>query len=107
MELVYGQIPNNYYNIRNNVNNHFIISDNNNMYQIKVPEGSYDNNKLIDTLNGNYGNLFNEINNKYNFSKSINDLKSKSSFVKISKAGLDESHPHNITITKESPNYSR
>ena len=39
--------------------------------------------------------------------KSINDLKSKSSFVKISKAGLDESHPHNITITKESPNYSR
>ncbi len=39
--------------------------------------------------------------------KNINDLKSKSSFVKISKAGLDESHPHNITITKESPNYSR
>ncbi len=37
----------------------------------------------------------------------IKDLKSKSSFVKISKAGLDESHPHNITITKESPNYSR
>ena len=39
--------------------------------------------------------------------KNIKDLKSKSSFVKISKAGLDESHPHNITITKESPNYSR
>ena len=39
--------------------------------------------------------------------KNIRDLKSKSSFVKISKAGLDESHPHNITITKESPNYSR
>ena len=39
--------------------------------------------------------------------KNVKDLKSKSSFVKISKAGLEESHPHNITITKESPNYSR
>jgi IMP dehydrogenase len=27
--------------------------------------------------------------------------------VKISNAGIIESHPHNITITKESPNYSR
>ncbi|MEO7176220.1 MAG: IMP dehydrogenase [Saprospiraceae bacterium] len=28
-------------------------------------------------------------------------------FIKISNAGINESHPHNITITKESPNYSR
>lgn len=28
-------------------------------------------------------------------------------FVKITGAGIRESHPHNITITKESPNYSR
>ena len=28
-------------------------------------------------------------------------------FVKITGAGVRESHPHNITITKESPNYSR
>ena len=28
-------------------------------------------------------------------------------FVKITSAGITESHPHNITITKESPNYSR
>ena len=27
-------------------------------------------------------------------------------FVKISNAGIHESHPHNVTITKESPNYS-
>jgi len=27
--------------------------------------------------------------------------------VKMSGAGMLESHPHNITITKESPNYSR
>ncbi len=36
------------------------------------------------------------------------DLKKlrESTFVKISSAGVAESHPHNITITKESPNYS-
>jgi len=28
-------------------------------------------------------------------------------FVKISNAGIAESHPHHVTITKESPNYSR
>ncbi|MEM8908789.1 MAG: IMP dehydrogenase, partial [Bacteroidota bacterium] len=28
-------------------------------------------------------------------------------FVKITSAGFAESHPHNITITKEAPNYSR
>ncbi len=28
-------------------------------------------------------------------------------FVKISSAGMRESHPHNVTITKEAPNYSR
>ena len=39
--------------------------------------------------------------------KNISELKSKSQFVQITRAGLDESHPHNITITKESPNYSR
>jgi IMP dehydrogenase len=30
-----------------------------------------------------------------------------SQFVRITGAGIIESHPHNITITKESPNYSR
>jgi IMP dehydrogenase len=28
-------------------------------------------------------------------------------FVRITNAGITESHPHNITITKEAPNYSR
>jgi IMP dehydrogenase len=31
----------------------------------------------------------------------------KSRFVRITGAGIIESHPHNITITKESPNYSK
>jgi IMP dehydrogenase len=31
----------------------------------------------------------------------------KAQFVKITNAGMAESHPHDVTITKESPNYSR
>ena len=36
----------------------------------------------------------------------IEDLKEKGRFVKISSASLKESHPHDIHITKEAPNYS-
>ena len=38
--------------------------------------------------------------------KNINILKTNSRFVKITHSGIRESHPHNITITKEAPNYS-
>ncbi len=38
--------------------------------------------------------------------KDIATLKT-AQFVKITNAGMDESHPHDITITKEAPNYSR
>lgn len=37
---------------------------------------------------------------------SIEALKENGKFVKISSAGLRESHPHDISITKEAPNYS-
>jgi len=36
----------------------------------------------------------------------IKDLKENGKFIKITNAGLVESHPHDIHITKESPNYS-
>ena len=36
----------------------------------------------------------------------IRDLQKNSKFVKISAAALKESHPHDIQITKEAPNYS-
>lgn len=36
----------------------------------------------------------------------IEELKTKGRFVKISAASLKESHPHDIHITKEAPNYS-
>ncbi len=38
--------------------------------------------------------------------KDIETLR-EASFVRITTAGISESHPHDITITKESPNYSR
>ena len=38
--------------------------------------------------------------------KTIPDLKERGKFVQITGAGLKESHPHDIYITKEAPNYS-
>ncbi len=38
--------------------------------------------------------------------KNIAELQEKAEFVKISAASLKESHPHDIHITKEAPNYS-
>ena len=37
----------------------------------------------------------------------IEDLRQNAEFIRITGAGLQESHPHDIQITKESPNYSR
>ena len=37
--------------------------------------------------------------------KTIEDLQHKAQFVRISSAGLRESHVHDVTITRESPNY--
>ena len=39
-------------------------------------------------------------------SKDIETQK-QAQFVKITSAGMRESHPHDVTITKEAPNYSR
>ncbi len=37
--------------------------------------------------------------------KNIKELQKRREFVRITKAGQEESHPHGITITKEPPNY--
>jgi IMP dehydrogenase len=42
----------------------------------------------------------------YTGSNSIRELK-KADFLKITAAGVAESHPHDVTITREAPNYSR
>ena len=39
--------------------------------------------------------------------KDVATLKEIGQFVKITASGINESHPHDVTITKESPNYSR
>ncbi len=41
----------------------------------------------------------------YTGSKDIPTMNTKPSFVRISSAGMAESHVHDVTITKESPNY--
>lgn len=38
--------------------------------------------------------------------KTLEDLKNNGKFIRITGAGLKESHPHDVQITKESPNYS-
>lgn len=42
----------------------------------------------------------------YTGSKNLDHLK-QAKFIRITNAGFIEGHPHNITITKEAPNYSR
>jgi IMP dehydrogenase len=39
--------------------------------------------------------------------ESIVSLQNKGRFIKITASGINEGHPHDVTITKESPNYSR
>lgn len=39
--------------------------------------------------------------------KDIASLKNDAKFIKITSSGIMESHPHDVTITKEAPNYSR
>jgi len=40
-------------------------------------------------------------------SKDIDTLKNTGKFVRITASGINESHPHDVAITKEAPNYSR
>ncbi|MDP4119563.1 MAG: IMP dehydrogenase [Bacillota bacterium] len=42
----------------------------------------------------------------YTGCETIEELHSKAKFIRITGAGLKESHPHDIQITKEAPNYS-
>lgn len=41
----------------------------------------------------------------YTGAANLGELREKAQFIKISPAGLKESHPHDVTITKEAPNY--
>ena len=39
--------------------------------------------------------------------KDMEHLKETGKFVRITASGINESHPHDVAITKEAPNYSR
>ena len=39
--------------------------------------------------------------------KDIKTLQKKAKFVRITKSGIEENHPHNVIITKEAPNYNQ
>jgi len=39
--------------------------------------------------------------------RTIKELHNKARFIKITSAGLKESHVHDVIITKEAPNYRR
>jgi IMP dehydrogenase len=41
----------------------------------------------------------------YTGAANLEDFRTKATFVRISNAGLRESHAHDVTITRESPNY--
>ncbi|NAS32765.1 IMP dehydrogenase [Flavobacteriaceae bacterium R38] len=43
----------------------------------------------------------------YSGAKDIETLKENGKFVRITHSGINESHPHDVAITKEAPNYSR
>jgi IMP dehydrogenase len=38
--------------------------------------------------------------------KNIEDLRTRSRFILVTGAGVQESHPHDIAITQEAPNYT-
>jgi IMP dehydrogenase len=63
-------------------------------YKGSLPEVFY---QLIGGLRAGMG---------YCGAKDIEDLK-KASFIRITAAGVIEGHPHDVTITREAPNYSR
>ena len=37
----------------------------------------------------------------------LDDFRTQTKFVRITNSGVAESHPHDVTITREAPNYSR
>ena len=94
IELSLAQIPNTFYNISEantdinssiNGNNTFYNSKGNNMFYIEeselslssiaIPEGQYTNDLMIETLNGKYGDLFDNLENNYNFVRDPINLK--------------------------------
>jgi IMP dehydrogenase len=39
--------------------------------------------------------------------RSIEEFRKRARFVRVTQAGVRESHPHDMVVTQEAPNYSR
>ena len=61
--------------------------------------------ELVDTIYQLCGGLRSGMG--YCGTKTINDLIKNGRFIQITSAGMKESHPHDVLITKEAPNYSK
>ena len=59
---------------------------------------------LVDTVYQLVGGLRSGMG--YCGAKTLEELRNESQFIRITNAGLRESHPHDVQITKEAPNYS-
>ena len=72
-----------------------------------VPEGIVGRIPYRGTVRGNLVQLLGGLKAGMGYvgAASIEELRNKARFVKISAAGLKESHVHDVIITKESPNY--
>lgn len=72
-----------------------------------VPEGIEGKVPYRGTLSSNVHQLLGGLKSGMGYvgAKNLDELRQKAKFVKISQAGFKESHVHDITITKESPNY--
>ena len=42
---------------------------------------------------------------RYTGAATIEDLRTRAKFIRITNAGLSESHVHDVSITREAPNY--
>ena len=73
-----------------------------------VPEGIVSRGAYKGTLNEVFYQLIGGLKSGMGYcgAKNLKELK-KAKFVKITNSGLFESHPHDVTITKEAPNYYR
>jgi len=85
------------------------FQDNNDSNRKYVPEGiegrvAYKG-KLSDIVYQLVGGVRSSMG--YNGVRNITELQEKTKFVRITSAGIRESHPHDVAITKEAPNYQR
>ena len=72
------------------------------------PDGLYESLYGLLELDKDYIENYRKLSVPFDYdSMTIDELRTKSEFIRITGAGLAESHPHDISITKEAPNYSR